>query len=111
MQGPPTPRMSSVMAAPENLPFELRVLEVALDTVRRFEVYVGSFNAMPTQLRHHPVPAHVCLKLRAECFLSTAACWCMQVARYIENLSGDLEQAAHPALDALTLTVRMPGMR
>ena len=33
-QGTHTPRMSSLMAAPENLPFELRVLEVALDTVR-----------------------------------------------------------------------------
>lgn len=30
---PHTPRLS--MAAPENLPFELRVLEVALDTVAR----------------------------------------------------------------------------
>ncbi|KAI3437682.1 hypothetical protein D9Q98_000131 [Chlorella vulgaris] len=64
LQGPPTPRMSSVMAAPENLPFELRVLEVALDTV----------------------------------------------ARYIENLSGDLEQAAHPALDALTLTINTSNL-
>ena len=29
-----------------------------------------------------------------------------QVAKYIEQMAGDLELAAHPALDALTSTVR-----
>ncbi|KAL4428792.1 hypothetical protein ABPG77_005230 [Micractinium sp. CCAP 211/92] len=61
---PHTPRLSSTMAAPENLPFELRVMEVALDTV----------------------------------------------ARYIENMTSDLELAAHPALDALTSVINTSNL-
>jgi magnesium transporter len=48
--------LSSIPAAHEELPFELRALEIALDTV----------------------------------------------SQYLERLTGDLEAAAHPALDALT---------
>ena len=48
--------LSGISAAHEELPFELRALEIALDTV----------------------------------------------SQYLERLTGDLEAAAHPALDALT---------
>ena len=48
--------LSSISAAHEELPFELRALEIGLDTV----------------------------------------------SQYLERLTGDLEAAAHPALDALT---------
>ncbi len=52
--------LSSISAAHEELPFELRCLEIGLDTV----------------------------------------------SQYLERLTGDLEAAAHPALDALTGKVR-----
>jgi magnesium transporter len=55
-QGPGGVPLSSIQGAHEELPFELRALEIALDTV----------------------------------------------SQYLERLTGDLEAAAHPALDALT---------
>ena len=55
--------LSSISAAHEELPFELRALEIGLDTV----------------------------------------------SQYLERLTGDLEAAAHPALDALTGKVWLQG--
>ena len=112
-------RMSSfVRAAPENLPFELRALEVVLDTVcvgggRRLRV-PPALSAMmacrcgpaaawpPCTMRQHKNIPPVLLPLNLPLPVMR---WGTQVAKYLEKQTADLEAAAHPALDALTVAV------
>lgn len=144
--------LSSISAAHEELPFELRALEICLDTVsqvrraalvndtqgrcrraaadagfkRRLPVHVlacrvacglrracvaGSpYSAgVPRMLGQSPAPRHgPVLYLTTARTLSSVHPGTLRWYRlqYLERLTGDLEAAAHPALDALTGKVR-----
>jgi hypothetical protein len=115
--------LSSISAAHEELPFELRALEVALDTVGAHAathhslqlVFQPPRSTAPSwSLRRHyegapgrqSVKSGWLLALRWFTWVSPRPLAVSQVSHYLERLTGDLEAAAHPALDALTGKVR-----